>query len=589
MNRYAPGRGYEGWVAFLLAGGVMGSLLLGSAHLVLWDFGVFHDQVRRLFSLDITPTETVPLSTQQTRVSGSEGVARVMEAADAPLFGQEHGKPADAPRSFLQDTTPAMPLLDGIASLHAAETWTTPTAHRSEEERFREAQVRAALPPATRPLRRPEPSRVGEAVRAGAFLQAEARPQAHRPGEGTGGGEPHGALFTNLDAPAPPAAREVPQPGAIPLALPTPTLPVQEARELAMPETPAPLPSLDQNIRSHIEIHHPPGASHAYFRITLSEAPEHPLPILPRDVLFLIDVSQSIPRNQVAVTRDAVIRHLATLTPQDRWNVILFSMQHVSFHPDYAFRTPDPERLPWLASFIERRSDIGRTTNVYDALQLILEAIPRTPRPTTVFLLSDGEANHGPTGVRQIVKDFHRVHRDTHSIFTYDIAQPGHHALLELLAYRSRGAFGHSPTLDAAPAELDAFLQRFRRPVLTACVVNYTKIDPADVFPSVLPNLYRDEPLVFHGKARPGETVAFRLVGRGGGGGRMEYFFEDTIPAGGTGDPAIRRAWAEWRARALLSALVDNPADARLRAELLGHLRAYSLPESVWHPLIPAE
>lgn len=588
MNRATAGRGYEGWVSFLLAAGVMGTLLLGSAHMVLWDFGDFQDRVRRLFSVDITPTETVPLSAKQARISESDGVARVMDAGDAPLFGQQHGKPADAPRPFLQETTPAMPVLEGIASFHAAETWVTPPAHRAQEQAFREQQVRASVPPATRPLRRPEPSRAGDALQAGAFLLSRQPAQADRPGSGTGG-QAAGSLFDRNPPPPPPSVEEVPRPGAPAAVLPIPTLPVKMARELAMPPTPPPLPSLDRNILSRIEAYHHPGERDVFFRITLSEAPNHPLPVLPRDVLFLIDVSQSIPRNQVAVTRDAVVRHLGTLTPADRWNVILFSLQHVSFHPDHAFRPLDPERLPWLASFIERRTDIGRTTNVYGAVQVILETIPRSPRPTAVFLLSDGEANHGPTGVRQIVKDFHRIRRETHSIFTYDIAQPGHHALLELLAYRSRGAFGHSPTLEAAPAGLEAFLNRFRRPVLTGCVVNYTKIDPENVFPSVLPDLYRDEPLVFHGKAQPEETVAFRLVGRGADGARMEYFFEDTVPEGTDGDPAIRQAWAEWKARALLSALVDHPGKRELREGLLAHLRTYGLPEAIWLPLLPGE
>jgi hypothetical protein len=334
-------------------------------------------------------------------------------------------------------------------------------------------------------------------------------------------------------------------------------------------------PSLDKDIDAEFKVYQTPGDQYAYFRLTLSLKPGSPVKTIPKDVLFLVDVSQSISPNELQAVREAVSSSLAALAPHDRWNVAVFSEETHTLHPDFV--QPAAFDLEQVRAFIDRRFD-ERRTDVFRATQAILSGIPASHRPCNVFLVTDGKATSGTSDVQQLMHGFQRMKRDNFSIFTFNGGAGGDLYLLRLLSYRSRGFLANCPENSHISATLREFAATYDQPVLTDVVANYTNILTEEVHPEVLPNLYRSHPVTFWGRTTPGREVALRLAGRGAGGLR-EFFFRTTVPAGDATQPEVARQWARGKANALIAELADDENNAELKTRILDLAKKHGLQE----------
>lgn len=336
-------------------------------------------------------------------------------------------------------------------------------------------------------------------------------------------------------------------------------------------------PSLDRDISADFTVYRQPGAPEAYFRLEISLREDSKLESFPKDVLFLVDISQSISQAELEQSRKAVLAYLAGLGASDRWNIVLFSENAYYMHPDRDFVPAAEFDTAAVERFIRRRAD-ERRTDVFKAAQIILSKIPPSTRPCNVFLVSDGKATTGVSDVQQIVHDFQRVNRDNFSVFTYNGGGGGNVYLLSLLAYRSRGQFRDCPKTADIPDDLAAFSRGFDRPVLTNVVASYTNIKTEDVCPAVLPNLYRGHPVTFWGRTEPGREVALRVAGLDKDGPR-EFFFRAVVPEGSAACPEVVREWARGQAHEGIAALADNPENEALRESILTLAKAHGLEE----------
>ncbi len=329
-------------------------------------------------------------------------------------------------------------------------------------------------------------------------------------------------------------------------------------------------PSLDSEISSRFFLEKRGGEN--YFSVEFSLRPESKLPVLSKDVAFLIDVSQSISTAQIQAARSAVLAYLSSLRSGDRWNVYIFSERTYSFTRDYSFRSADAFDEEAVSRFIKRPAN-EFMTDLFDATSVILRRIPGSSRPCNIFLISDGKANYSTNDVRRIVQGFSRQRRDNFSIFTFMSGDKGDADLLRLLAYRSRGFFArHNPGLNLSN-DLLTFFTRYDQPVLSNCVGSYTNLEPDSVFPQVLPNLYRNTPVVFTGSSQEPGSFVIRVMGVSASGGVREFYFR---PEGSQvyGGQSIYREWALGRAYDMVQKIIDaqDRSEFNLRLQELRRL-----------------
>ena len=117
--------------------------------------------------------------------------------------------------------------------------------------------------------------------------------------------------------------------------------------------------------------------------------------------------------------------------------------------------------------------------------------------------------------------------------------------------------------MEKIPEGLAGFVQRFDQPVLTNVVASYTNLRTSEVYPEVLPSLYRGHPITFWGRTLPGKTVAIRVAGMGQEGPR-EFFFRTVVPEGDALDPEVVRGSARGKCHELIARYADAPNDKAL-------------------------
>lgn len=557
----------EAVIAFFLAIAVLGGILLLAGTVALTGVDEFTRQVGNLFQIDLSKPKISERQSEYTQ-DRAEAFAKTLRRQNGKALFRE---PANKISPQILD--PAKRDLLPRHSQMPLRPQRTP-GQNDPRYQFAERAASRLAAPANLPIIARRKLRSAERDRAPVLTATGGR------GSGGGGGvgenPANGTLgLTPLPMPAgpkfrsPEALRPVRQAASLPDSANT------ISRRLLDSRPPNGFPSLDKDIEAEFSVYRVPGDRAAFFRLRLRLKPQSPLPTLSKDVLFLVDISQSISRRELAKVRAAVTDYLSGLPKTDRYNVVLFGERTYSLHEGDSFVSVANFDAARTQKFIARRAG-ERRTDVFNAAQSILARIPASNRPSNVFLISDGMATQGPDEVRAIVNGFRRLDRANFSIFTFNGGAGGDLYLLRLLSYRSRGFFMNAPEPQKIRNNLLRFFRTYDRPVLTNVVASYTNLRLSEVYPAVMPNLYRDHPVTIWGRTIPGREVAIRVAGLSAGGPR-EFFFRAKVPQGDASQPEILRQWAVGKVHALTARLGDNPHDEGLRNEIRTLAQKYQL------------
>ena len=309
------------------------------------------------------------------------------------------------------------------------------------------------------------------------------------------------------------------------------------------------------------------GDPQAYFRLEIAVARRDKLPVIPKDVMFICDVSLSMRSREIQITREAVAGYLRTLRRTDRFNVVVFSEQPRKLFPDFV--EPLPERIQAAERFISRIPGQIRT-DVYRVLKAVVRDVARQSirnRPTNIFFVSDGRSTSGIRDARRIVNEIGAYSRPNFAIFPFDAGRGGNRYLLDLLAYRSRGTAACCDDMDHAPAQEAALFRAYDNPVLMRPRLDYSNLDVDETYPTFLPNLYADRPIVIYGRCRPGKDVTIRLQGKNPYAQR-QLSYSHTPGAPDPSKRSIAREWARRKIHHIVSDMARVGETAALKAEI---------------------
>lgn len=319
-----------------------------------------------------------------------------------------------------------------------------------------------------------------------------------------------------------------------------------------------------------------PGEDRQYFRLEIAVAQPDKLPVIPKDVVFICDVSPSMQRAEILAARNALARYLRALRPNDRFNVILFSEEPRKLFPDFA--DPTPERIEAATAFVDRLPGHVRT-DVYRVLNAVVRDVAEQAvrnRPTNIFFISDGRTTMGIRDARRIVNEISAYARPTFAILPFDAGPGGNRYLLDLLAYRSRGQARFAETHAEAEPSLGELFTTYDKPVLMQLALAYTNVAVEETYPAFLPNLYADQPIVLYGRCKPGENVTIQLEGKNPY-ARRALKFSHTPGAPDPQRDDIAREWARQKIHHLVSDLAAVGESAELRAEIQRIGREYGV------------
>ncbi len=314
-----------------------------------------------------------------------------------------------------------------------------------------------------------------------------------------------------------------------------------------------------------------------FFRIDISPNPRSDkLRAIPKDVLFLIDRSNSITPPKLKVFKQAALRALEQLNPRDRFNIVSFWSKPDSLFGGYV--QVNPENLAQAQAYIKGLMR-GGMTDVYAGLAPFVGEDKDHPlRPLTVFIFTDGQStvkNHLEN--EALLQKIVEINRQQVSIYTASCGQDANRFLLDLLAYSNRAMPLHEPELANFQQKIVGFLGTHSDIIVANLDYSLTGAPETEVFPKKLPQLYRGQTLSIYGRfPRSNKEIAIQVVGRGADGTLQEFVFRGNVAKA----PDIGRELTyDWVAQKIFHLIVQNtlkPSPA-MTAELNSLRRKYNL------------
>lgn len=294
-----------------------------------------------------------------------------------------------------------------------------------------------------------------------------------------------------------------------------------------------------------------------YFRVTIKPKADK-LALVPKDVVVLMDASGSIAADRLDSCQKNVRKILRTCTNSgDRFNLVAFRDDF-----EYAFRSWRPcdkasfaHADRWLGNLAAH----GRT-DVFSTIRSVLK-LPRDPRrPLIALVVTDGEANTGVSKTEAILSQFSALNDGLISVYMYGVKGSANRPLIDVLTHGNRGEslIYDGGSRGKAGDQIVSLSERFRDPVLSDLRVVFSASTPAEAYPRLLRNLYREvadpndpnrqqQPVELIGRVAKGcKVVRFALKGLNG-----SYAYDATFQvdlAGAGFDSTLPKRWREEKA-----------------------------------------
>jgi len=292
-----------------------------------------------------------------------------------------------------------------------------------------------------------------------------------------------------------------------------------------------------------------------YFRLDLKPNSEsESLQNIPQNILFLIDVSKSIPKRKLQAFKEAVANALEYLGAEDRFNIVAFRGRSELLFDDFLLSTEHTRGK--ARSFLEQLESRGMT-DLYGALAPFID-VPDTVRPLTVFILTDGVSTvRDKLENKEIIRHVGNAATDNISIFTASAGPQINRTLLDILSFANRGRPLHDEKLTDFVDILQDFLTVHSE--LLVIDLDYqvsAGVAAKDIYPRDLSHLARGQMLSLYGRVSPGtERIAIQLKGRNGAGEIEEFVYQADIKEYTQDDPSLRQ---DWIVRKALHLYVEN-------------------------------
>jgi Ca-activated chloride channel family protein len=257
--------------------------------------------------------------------------------------------------------------------------------------------------------------------------------------------------------------------------------------------------------RTALFAYKPAGSDHGYLSVFLE--PRHDPPdaeIAPREIFFLLDTSGSMSGTPLETVVAAVKKAVATLLPNDTFQIIDFADTASSFAPRPLLATAENRSRGW--AYLDHLKASGGT-NQLAGIHAALTAPGDDHRLRYVVFMTDGYI-----GNEREVADLTRKEIGRARIFSFGVGSSPNRYLLDEVAIAGRGAAEYLRPNEDATALVERFYERIGKPYLTDVTIDWGGIAVSDVEPARLPDLSAFEPLVVHARYTgcPSGTVTVR-------------------------------------------------------------------------------
>lgn len=209
---------------------------------------------------------------------------------------------------------------------------------------------------------------------------------------------------------------------------------------------------------------------------------------LPREVVFVIDNSGSMGGTSIVQAKASLLYALGRLQPSDRFNVIRFDDTMDVLFP--ASVQADAAHVAEATSFVDALQARGGTEMVPAMRAALADRISDSSMVRQVVFLTDGAI-----GNEQQLFETITAMRGRSRVFMVGIGSAPNTYLMTRAAELGRGAFTHIGSVEQVEERMRGLFAKLENPAVTGLSARFSEAR-ADVTPAIIPDVYRDEPLV---------------------------------------------------------------------------------------------
>ncbi|MCR9095543.1 MAG: marine proteobacterial sortase target protein [bacterium] len=273
-----------------------------------------------------------------------------------------------------------------------------------------------------------------------------------------------------------------------------------------------------------------------------------------RETIIVIDTSGSMSGESIVQARRAVREALATLRPEDAFNVIEFDSGFRSLFPEA--RPATPEAVARANQWVEGLDAEGGT-NMLPALVAALQPGAESRAVRQVVFVTDGAVGNE----RGLFSAIER-HLGRSRLYTVGIGSAPNGHFMSKAAEFGRGTFTYIGNPAEVVPKMAALFEKIDSPVLHDLHVDWG--DPSvESWPARIPDVYAGEPVVVAARL-PREAKRVVVSGkRGGEDVRLELDL-----GGGADHEGVSRLWARRKVAGLMDSLHEGRSMDEVSAEV---------------------
>ena len=312
-----------------------------------------------------------------------------------------------------------------------------------------------------------------------------------------------------------------------------------------------------------------------YFFLSLSpEFVNSNIEIIPKDIVFVLDVSGSMAGKKLKQAKKALKFCVENLNKNDRFNIIKFSTEAELLFDNLS--NVNKKKLKISKEFIDQLRAIGGT-NIEEALSMALKMKTGMKRPFTIMFLTDGKPTIGETDENRLLKLINRENKDKVRIFTFGIGNEINTHLLDKITKSSRAFRTYISPDEDIEIKVSNFYTKIQSPILTNLKLEFKgSIRVSKMYPKQLPDMFKGSSISVFGEYSGYGKTNVILKGNMGG-ERKSYKFNKYFTDQNTENDFIPQLWATRRIGYILDQIRLNGENKELKDEIVSLAKKYGV------------
>ncbi len=317
------------------------------------------------------------------------------------------------------------------------------------------------------------------------------------------------------------------------------------------------------------------------FALTLIPREDLELTPLKQNYIFLLDRSNSIQKERLTASKNAVRKAIGELKEDDQFNVIAFDQKVDKLAPTML---PVSSATTAKAHDFLNKIELGSFFSQKNLYKPLFLTVPQSLNPDEIYtaiLITDAENLSQKTMMQSLISEWTYMNHGKVALYTIGMNEDSHLDSLNMIASFNRGKSISSPTYRGLKRKLLKLMKTIHSPIaknISCKAISRFEKDGIELFPKSThtPHLFQGEPYTILGTTRSLHDFVLFVQGRLNG-KWLHIKKHISFAEAKKGNPSLKSEWAQYKAFNLYEKYLEGGGSPFL-AEASSLLKDHELP-----------